>query len=83
MGMNNMRITPTPNMKARLAVGHNEALQPVQNWDSGPAMVGAGGLRSTANDMLTFLSANLGYTKSPLAPGGYVESAAPDLAARI
>jgi len=67
LGMNNTRITLTPEMKARLAVGHNRALDPVENWDL-PTLAGAGALRSTANDMLTFLAANLGYVKSPLAP---------------
>src|SRR5271155_3242187 len=64
--MNSTRITLTPEMKARLAAGHNAALDTVENWDL-PTLAGAGGLRSTANDMLTFIAANLGYTKSPLA----------------
>jgi len=54
-------------MKARLAVGHNQALEAVANWDL-PTLAGAGAPRSTANDLLAFLAANLGYTKSPLAP---------------
>jgi serine-type D-Ala-D-Ala carboxypeptidase/endopeptidase len=67
LGMKDTRITLTPEMKARLAVGHNQALEPVENWDL-PTLAGAGALRSTANDILTFLAANLGYVKSPLAP---------------
>jgi len=67
LSMNSTRITLTTEMKARLAVGHNQGLETVKNWDLG-ILTGAGGLRSTANDMLTFLAANLGYTKSPLAP---------------
>lgn len=67
LGMNNTGITLTPEMKARLAVGHNQGLESVKNWDL-PTLAGAGALRSTANDMLTFLAANLGYIKSPLAP---------------
>ena len=75
LGMSNTRITLTPEMKARLAVGHKETvrtsqnpygLTPVPNWDI-PTLSGAGALRSTANDMLTFLAANLGYVKTPLA----------------
>jgi CubicO group peptidase (beta-lactamase class C family) len=31
-------------------------------------LAGCGALRSSANDLLTFLEANLGYRKSPLAP---------------
>ncbi len=40
--------------------------EPVPNWDL-PALPGAGALRSSANDILTFLAANLGYNKTPLA----------------
>lgn len=65
--MNDTAITLSPEMKARLAVGHNAKLAAVPNWDF-QALAGAGALRSTANDMLTFLEANLGYTESPLAP---------------
>lgn len=67
LGMNSTRITLTPEMKARLAVGHDQGLESVENWDL-PTLAGAGALRSTANDLLTFLAANLGYTKSSLAP---------------
>lgn len=67
LGMKDTRITLTPEMKTRLAVGHNQSLDSVPNWDL-PTLAGAGALRSTANDMLTFLAANLGYVKSPLAP---------------
>lgn len=67
LGMNSTRITFTPEMKVRLAAGHNAALDPVENWDL-TTLAGAGALRSSANDMLTFLAANLGYMKSPLAP---------------
>ena len=67
LGMNSTGITLTPEMKARLAVGHNAELKAVPNWDV-PALAGAGALRSSVNDMLTFLAANLGYVKSPLGP---------------
>jgi CubicO group peptidase (beta-lactamase class C family) len=67
LGMNNTRITLSPEMRARLAVGHNQSMEAVPNWDL-PTLPGLGALRSTANDLLTFLAANLGYTKSPLAP---------------
>jgi serine-type D-Ala-D-Ala carboxypeptidase/endopeptidase len=64
--MKDTAITLSPNMKARLATGHNAGLNAVPNWDI-PALAGAGALRSTANDMLTFLAANLGLIKTPLA----------------
>ncbi len=66
LGLKDTRVTLTPEMKARLAIGHNGALAPVENWDI-PTLAGAGALRSTANDMLTFLAANLGFVKTPLA----------------
>lgn len=66
LGMNDTAITLTPALKARLATGHNGDLKPVPNWDL-PTFAGAGALRSDAADMLTFLSANLGFTKTPLA----------------
>jgi len=67
LGMNDTQITLTPEMKARLAVCHDDPLKPVVNWGV-PALAGCGALRSTVNDLLIFLSANLGLTRSPLAP---------------
>jgi serine-type D-Ala-D-Ala carboxypeptidase/endopeptidase len=65
--MTSTGITLSAAWKARLAVGHNDRLAPVPNWDL-PTLAGAGALRSTANDPLAFLAAKLGYTESPLAP---------------
>jgi serine-type D-Ala-D-Ala carboxypeptidase/endopeptidase len=67
LGMKSTAITLSPGMKGRLAVGHNMSLEPVANWDL-PTLAGAGALRSTADDVLEFLAANLGYIKTPLAP---------------
>jgi serine-type D-Ala-D-Ala carboxypeptidase/endopeptidase len=67
LGMDSTSIALSPEMKARLAQGHNGKLEAVPNWDL-PALAGAGALRSSTNDMLTFLAANLGHMKSPLAP---------------
>ena len=67
LNMNSTAITLSPSLKARLAIGHTSDLQPTSNWDV-PTLAGAGALRSTANDLLLFLSANLGYTQTPLAP---------------
>jgi hypothetical protein len=44
--------TLMPELKTRLAVGHNGGLTPVENRDI-PTMAGAGALRSAANDILT------------------------------
>ncbi|HMI50140.1 MAG TPA: serine hydrolase [Candidatus Saccharimonadales bacterium] len=59
----------TPSLKLELAVGHNAELQPTQTWYGNPMyseMQAAGGLASTANDLLTFLAASMGYERSPL-----------------
>jgi len=67
--MNSTTITLTPEMKQRLAVGHHVVdLRSVDNWDFGAPLAPAGAIRSTTNDLLKFLAANLGYTKTPLAP---------------
>jgi D-alanyl-D-alanine-carboxypeptidase/D-alanyl-D-alanine-endopeptidase len=65
--MENTRITLTSGMKAKLATGHNAGLRLVANWDL-PTLAGAEALRSTVNDMLKFVAANLGLASSPLAP---------------
>lgn len=67
LGMNGTRSQLTAEMKRRLAVGHGALLRPAANWSHRPATAGAGELLSDANDMLTFLAANLGYMESPLA----------------
>jgi serine-type D-Ala-D-Ala carboxypeptidase/endopeptidase len=67
LNMTSTAITLSSEMKTRLAVGHNDQLNAVPNWDV-PALAGAGALRSSANDLLMFLAANLGYTQSTLAP---------------
>jgi serine-type D-Ala-D-Ala carboxypeptidase/endopeptidase len=65
--MNDTRITLSAEQKARLASGHSADFQPVPNWDIG-VLAGAGALRSTVNDMLKFLAANLGLVKTALLP---------------
>jgi CubicO group peptidase (beta-lactamase class C family) len=65
LGMASTTITLTPDEAARMAVGHDSSLRPVENWDL-PTLAGAGALRSTANDLLNFVAANLGYADTPL-----------------
>jgi len=67
LGLSSTMITLTPQLNERLATGHTASLQvaPAVNM---PAYLAAGCLRSSANDLLTFLAAFLGYTKTPLAP---------------
>jgi len=66
LGMASTRITLPAEMQARLATGYSPTLQPATHWDL-PTLAGAGALRSTANDLLIFLSAALGDRPSPLA----------------
>jgi len=66
LGMTSTSIALSPEQKGRLAGGHGATLEPVANWDL-PTLAGAGALRSSTNDLLTFLAANLGYTATPLA----------------
>jgi serine-type D-Ala-D-Ala carboxypeptidase/endopeptidase len=65
--MGSTAITLSPNLKNRLATGHNPGLKPVPNWDI-PTLAGAGALRSTVDDMLQFVAANLGLVESKLSP---------------
>ncbi|HXH92698.1 MAG TPA: serine hydrolase [Thermoanaerobaculia bacterium] len=67
LGMKSTAITLSKSMKEHLTPGHDARLRQVPNWDL-PTLAGAGALRSTANDLLTFLAANIGIEKSPLAP---------------
>jgi D-alanyl-D-alanine-carboxypeptidase/D-alanyl-D-alanine-endopeptidase len=66
LGMASTTITLSPALKTRLAKGHDLALDPAANWDLN-ALAGAGALRSDAEDILTFLGAELGYVKTPMA----------------
>ena len=65
LGMPDTGVTLSPSMKQRFATGHNAMLQSVAHWDF-DALAGAGALRSTANDMLTFLEAFLGIRETSL-----------------
>ena len=65
LGMTSSGITLTPVMQVTLAKGHDGQGAPARNWDL-PTLAGAGALRSTANDMLKFLAANLGEPQSDL-----------------
>jgi serine-type D-Ala-D-Ala carboxypeptidase/endopeptidase len=65
LGMQSTCITLTPELKSRLAIGHDKTGKPVTNWDF-QVMAGAGAIRSTASDLLKYVAANLGLTKSNL-----------------
>jgi D-alanyl-D-alanine-carboxypeptidase/D-alanyl-D-alanine-endopeptidase len=67
LDMESTAITLSAAMQTRLATGHDAALEAVPNWDL-PTFAGAGALRSTASDLLTFLEMALGAKESPLFP---------------
>ena len=66
LGMKSTRVTLSESLRQRFAAGHSSDLVTVPEWDI-PSLAGAGALRSSANDLLTFLSAMMGYTANPLA----------------
>jgi CubicO group peptidase (beta-lactamase class C family) len=66
LGMSSTRITLSDTLRERFAEGHSSDLVTVPHWDIN-TMPGAGALRSTANDLLTFLAAMMNYSKNPLA----------------
>lgn len=64
LGLRNTTISLTPQQQNLFAKGHIGELE-VTNWDFF-ALEGTGALRSTASDMLTFLSAEIGLKESKL-----------------
>ncbi len=62
--MADTRITLTSDLRARLAHGY-DGEKAVGNWDL-DALAGAGAIRSTAQDMATFVAAACGLARTPL-----------------
>jgi serine-type D-Ala-D-Ala carboxypeptidase/endopeptidase len=52
-------------MRARLAQGHDAGLYATPPWTMNPMLAGPSLLKSTANDMLTYLAANLDAERNP------------------
>ena len=67
LGMHDTGVQLSLFMKKHVAQGFDATGTPVSLWDL-PTLAGAGALRSTANDMLKFLSANLDSARGPLGP---------------
>ena len=63
--MNRTAVALTPEMKADFTPGHHFRLEKADPWIV-PALAGAGGIRSTVNDLLIFLAANMGIIHTPL-----------------
>ena len=66
--MSSTGITLSPTLKTRLAQPQSSAFQLVSTpaWEFTDAFAGAGALRSSAVDMLKFLSAAIGYSRTSL-----------------
>ena len=60
LGMADTTLRPTPEQQKRLAQGHNRTGHDAPRWPV-YAWYAAGGLRSTAHDMISFGEANLGH----------------------
>ncbi|WP_425636522.1 serine hydrolase [Algoriphagus yeomjeoni] len=65
LGMNETKTTFDEQMIKNLAVGKNEFGQSTENWNFS-TLAGAGGIRSSTADMIKYLSAQLGFTQTPL-----------------
>ena len=65
LGMASTAIDLSADLMARFAIGHDQGRRQVAAWDM-PTFAGASALHSTANDLLTFLAAELGYADTPL-----------------
>ncbi|GAA1190612.1 hypothetical protein GCM10009664_64880 [Kitasatospora gansuensis] len=64
LGLTDTAVTPAD--PGQLAQGHDRRARPVPGWDLA-ALAGAGGLRGTAADLVTFLRAQLAPEQGPLA----------------
>lgn len=67
LGLSDTRVTLTEDQVSRLIHGHNAKGKVVPNWEV-TGLEGAGALRSTADDLLTYAAANLGVMNTPLLP---------------
>jgi CubicO group peptidase (beta-lactamase class C family) len=65
--MKSTRVTLDDSMRARLAPAYDVEGNPLKNWDLN-VLGGAGGIRSTADDMLTYVAAETGLARSELSP---------------
>lgn len=67
LGMKDTVIALDDERKSRFAQGHDIHLRPAKPWNIG-VLVGAGGLRSSAEDLMIFIQAFLGGHQASLGP---------------
>lgn len=65
LGMTSTAVDLGRRLRARLAVGHDVRGAPTSNWEL-PTLAGAGALKSTVDDLLTFVAYFLGHEEGPL-----------------
>lgn len=65
LGMLNTRINLSKSMLEHLAEPYDASLAPA-GYEELPALAGAGALRSNMDDMLKFMTAQMGFTETPL-----------------
>jgi len=65
LGMSGAAIKLSPPLEARFSPGHTADLAVTPHWDL-TTLAGAGGLRCSADDLLTLLAAELGHVDTPL-----------------
>ncbi|MDY6781460.1 MAG: serine hydrolase domain-containing protein [Cyanobacteriota bacterium] len=66
LGLLDTRIALNDEQQTRFAAGYLEDGKPIKPWDL-PTLAGAGALRSTADDLLAFVAANLQPEKTAIA----------------
>jgi CubicO group peptidase (beta-lactamase class C family) len=64
LGMRSTGANLGPQLRRRLAQGHDEAGRPAPDWDI-PALPAMGALKSSANDLAKFLAANIDSASRP------------------
>jgi serine-type D-Ala-D-Ala carboxypeptidase/endopeptidase len=65
LGMTSSAVSLSPALRDRLAPGFDGQGRPAKPWEF-DALAGAGGIRSSAADMLRYVEAYMGQTKTPL-----------------
>jgi CubicO group peptidase (beta-lactamase class C family) len=66
LGMGDTSVALREDQLKRLAPPHDPEGRPAHNWDFPDVIAGAGGIRSTPNDMARYVAANLGIVDTPL-----------------
>jgi CubicO group peptidase (beta-lactamase class C family) len=66
LGLGDTAVHPSPDQRRRVIQGYTARHEPAGGWNL-DALAGAGGVRSSAGDMLTYLEANLDADRLPTA----------------